>query len=375
MRIRQAGALRLRRDDRTCRDRVSKPVPRRTSTLVDVAQAAGVSVSTAGRVLRGAAQPADAALRARVVAAAAQVGYVANLAARSLRDGKRTMVGLVVGDMLDPYYAEVAEAFTQRAEEAHGQLALVCNMQRDPLLELKYCRQLWEHRVAGIVLAGGGFDQWTHLGRLSSLVEQMLGAGVRVATLSPRNLAAPVFSADNVEVGRTMAAAVVSRGHRVIGVMLGPPQSEVTQRRLQGVMSQLGNLRVSVSHSEYRYGAGRAATIDLLARDPAITALLVGSDAMAYGVVDQLRTMDRRVPEDVSVVSIGNADGFAKGDTDAASAAEARRGPRLTTVDVGLARCGEAALDYIVGGAEATGHGRFECALFEGETLGDCIAP
>ena len=46
-------------------------------------------------------------------------------------------------------------------------LAMVCNMQRDPLLELKYCRQLWEHRVAGLILAGGGFDQVTHRDQLA----------------------------------------------------------------------------------------------------------------------------------------------------------------------------------------------------------------
>ena len=333
----------------------------RSPTLVDVARVAGVSVSTAGRVLRSSGYPVDPALGERVEAAAARVGYVANVVARTLRDGTRSMVGLVVGDMLDPYYGQVAEAFTQRAESVHGRLALVCNMQRDPQLELKYCRQLWEHRVAGIVLAGGGFDQWTHLGQLASLVEQMVRAGVAVATLSPRNLGVPVFSVDNVEVGRTMARAVLAHGHRTVGVMLGPPQSEVTQQRLKGVTSVLADLRVSVSHSEYLYAAGRAAAVDLLARDPAITALIVGSDTMAYGVVDQLATMGWRVPAQVSVVSVGNSD------------TGQRRQPRLTTVDLGLAECGSAALDYIAAAgsdaADVDPDWRFEGRLIEGETL------
>ncbi len=120
----------------------------KVATLVEVAKAAGVSVSTAGRVLRDADYHVDPALGERVREAAARLGYVANVLARSLRGGTPGLVGLIVGDMLDPYYAEIAEAVTQHAESTHGLLALVCNMQRDPLLEIKYCRQLWEHRVA-----------------------------------------------------------------------------------------------------------------------------------------------------------------------------------------------------------------------------------
>ena len=80
-------------------------------------------------------------------------------------------------------------------------MAMVCNMQRDPVLELKYCRQLWEHRVSGLILAGGGFDQVTHHDKLVAVLDQMMSNGVVVTPLSPRDLDAPVFSVDNGLVG------------------------------------------------------------------------------------------------------------------------------------------------------------------------------
>lgn len=339
------------------------PSRSKVATLVDVARSAGVSVSTAGRVLREADYPVDPALGERVRAAAARVGYVPNVLARSLRGGAPKLIGLIVGDMLDPYYAEVAEAVTQRAETTHGLLALVCNMQRDPQLEMKYCRQLWEHRVAGLILAGGGFDQWTHLGRLSALVGQMRRAGVAVATLSPRNLDAPVFSADNEAVGRLLAESVVARGHRAVGVLIGPPQSEVTQQRLRGIASVLtaAGARFAVSHGEYLPASGAQATECLLGADSGITALLAGSDALAAGALERLEAMGRQVPRDIAVVSIGN------------TRLSSRQGQKLATIDVGLAECGRAALDYIAsaakGAAAVADKWTFEPRLVAGDTL------
>src|ERR1700735_1581040 len=153
---------------------------RGSPTLVDVAREAGVSVSTAGRVLRDGDWPVDAELKERVLAAADRLSYVPNLLARTLRAGRPALVGLVAGNMLDPYYGEIAEAVTRHAEAPHLMLAMVCNMQRAPLLELKYFRPSWEHRVAGLILAGGGFDQLTHRAELAAIIEQMKKSGVVV---------------------------------------------------------------------------------------------------------------------------------------------------------------------------------------------------
>ena len=154
-------------------------------TLADVARTAGVSVSTAGRVLRDQGWPVEEGLKQRVLAAAAQLAYVPNVMARTLRGGAPAAVGLIVGNMLDPYYGEIAEIVTKHAEQMAGKmLVMVCNMQRDPALEIDYCRRLWEHRVAGLILAGGGFDQTTRHDELAELLARMERSGVTITTLN-----------------------------------------------------------------------------------------------------------------------------------------------------------------------------------------------
>lgn len=337
-------------------------------TLADVARLANVSISTAGRVLREADYPVHPSLRDRVTMAAARIGYVRNVLARTLRGGMSLAVGLVVGDMLDPYYGQIAEAITERAESAHSIVAIVCNMQRDPVLELKYCQQLWEHRVAGLILAGGGFDQWSHFGQLAALLQQMARAGIAVATLSPRGIdAARTFCVDNEKVGEMLARHLIDHGHRRMGVLLGPPQGEVTQQRLRGILRTLTGegARFQVIHSAYTPQAGSEGVRRLLKNDRELTGFIAGSDSMAFGVCAELQHLGRPVPKSASVVSIGN--------TLMAQWAT----PRLTTVDVRLAYCGRAALDYVasrISGAEAPPERVFAPKLVQGHSVSTVLS-
>lgn len=332
-------------------------------TLVDVARAAGVSVSTAGRVMRASGWPVDPALTERVRAAAAQLGYVPNMLARTLRAGAPGLVGLVAGDMLDPYYGEIAEAVTRHAESAHRMLALVCNMQRDPVLELNYCRQLWEHRVAGLILAGGGFDQLTHYDEFAAAIKQMGQSGVVVTTIGPRGLDVPSFSVDNTLVGRIAAAELVSHGHRHVGIVTGQVRNEVRRQRLAGIVDTLeaAGVRYAVSLPTTRDDPDLAVTT-LLAANPDITGLIATTHMMSMRVVSGVRRSGRSVPKDVSVVAIGNAK-LVEWST-----------PRLTYVDLNLEACSRAALDYIaakVGGTAPEPADIRQPVLMPGESVRD----
>jgi LacI family transcriptional regulator len=306
-------------------------------TLVDVAREAGVSVSTAARVIRGTDATVDEGLKERVRAAAVRVAYVPNVLARNLRAGAPTLVGLVIGDMLDPFYGEIAQAITEQAESMHSMLAVVCNMQRDPELELNYCRRLWEHRVGGLILAGGGFDQWTHKDRLATLVGRMVASGVVVTTLSPRGLDVPAFHVNNDQVGRLAAEELIANGHRRIGILIGTQQNDVTGQRLSGMTRALADAgaQFHIAHIEYSSPAAGAAVAALIASNPDITGVIAGSYAMSMGIIKWLRASGRSVPSDVSVVGIGN------------TKIGEWTSPKLTTVDLKLGAFGCAALGYI----------------------------
>lgn len=335
----------------------------RAPTLKDVAAQAGVSLATAGRVLRNEAYPVDKILAERVRQVAASLGYVPNILARSLRGGAPSMVGLIIGDMVEPYYAEIAEAVTQHAESAHRTLALVCNMQRDPLLELKYCQQLWEHRVAGLVLAGGGFDQEEHKETLRALLSRMVQSGVIVTALSPRDLGIPEFAVDNREVGQMMARELTKHGHRKIGIITGPPKSPVTQLRVAGAIDVIEDVggEYEVIHSTLNPGAGAAAVERLVNVRPDLTGFVVGSGSIALGVLQKLRELGREIPRDASVVSVGN------------SRLAEWSYPPLVTIDVRLTDCGRQALDYIqnrLRGLEARDAVSMTIRVTKGATVG-----
>jgi LacI family transcriptional regulator, galactose operon repressor len=294
-------------------------------------------MSTAARVIRNPESRVDEMLQEKVRAAAVRVGYVPNLMARNLRTGAQKIIGLVVGHMMDPYYGEIAEAITDRTE-SHSMVAMVCNMQRDPLLELKYCQQLWGHRVGGLILAGGGFDQWTHQQRLADLVDQMSSNGVVVATLSPRNVNAPAFCVDNEQVGRCAAAELVAHGHQHVGVLIGHSQNQVTQQRLKGISEvcvQAG-VELRVAHADYSAESAAEAAACMLADNKSITGLVAGSYSMSMGITSWLQSSGRRVPDDISVIGIGNP------------ALAAWSSPKLTAVDLCLETCGRSAVDFVV---------------------------
>jgi LacI family transcriptional regulator len=314
-------------------------------TLVDVAREAGVSVSTAGRALRDGGWPVDALLKERVHVAAARLGYVPNMLARTLRAGAPALVGLVVGNMLDPYYGEIAQAVTRHAEASHTMLAMVCNMQRDPVLELKYCRQLWEHRVAGLILPGGGFDQTSHHDEFASILGQMARGGVVVTLLSPRNIDAPVFCVDNELVGQMAAAELIVHGHRCIGIASGRTFNELRKQRLRGMIAALDEAGATYHVAQADSDEEPSAAVAALLRDnPDITGIIASSHMISMHVVNAVRKVGRSVPSDVSIVAIGSAR-LAEWST-----------PRLTHIDLNLEMCGRAALDYIA--AKVAGEAR-----------------
>jgi Transcriptional regulators len=332
-----------------------------TPSLPQIAARAGVSLSTASRVLRDGPTRVSPELSERVRRAADEFGYVPNLVAQSLRQGRQASIGLVVGDMLDPYFGEIAEAVTLEANSS-SLLAMVSNMQRDRRLELEHCRRLWGHRVTGLVLAAGAYVDSPYRDELATVIRRMQATGIVVVALAPRDIDVPTICVDNEEVGGLVASRLVAEGHRRIG-LVGGSEKNVTQRlRLAGIRRTLAVAGVEpvVVHKEFSVEAGAQGLEEILQLEPRVTAVIGGSDRVAYGIMTRLRELGRRIPEEVSVVGIG--------DTTLARVAS----PRLTTVDVKLAESGRAAVRYIVAreaGTEWTEPMRLQAALVEGATV------
>jgi LacI family transcriptional regulator len=306
------------------------------TTLNDVALEARVSVSTAARVLRDSTYPVAPELQKRVREAAEKLRYVPNLLAKKLRGGEHPSLGLIVGNMRDPHFGQIAQTVTKAARE-RSLMAMVANMQRDPQQELAMVRELWEHRVNGIILAGGGFDQQTYKGELAALVKQLTRSGVVVVSLGDRGITMPVFSVDNEAVAVLLARRAVELGHTEIGISTGPSNSHVTPQRLRGfkrIFSEAG-AQSTIVHTTFGIPGGIEAQEKLLGSNPKITMIIANADTLGVGVVQGLSARGMSVPDDISVMSAGNT-AYAEICT-----------PRLVTADICLAQCCDAAVQYI----------------------------
>ncbi|MEU7841195.1 LacI family DNA-binding transcriptional regulator [Micromonospora sp. NPDC049114] len=303
--------------------------------LVEVAERAGVSLATASRALAG-REGVSTEVADRIRRVAHELGYVANPYARTLAGGARSTVGLIVHQVDDPYFSEIAAGVIQLAAE-QGLLVQICQSGRDPGYELQQLRHLIAQRVGIILISGSGYDD----PRVETEARAELAAfqdhGGRVAAIGRHALGVDAVLPDNEAGGHALATHLMDLGHRRIAVAAGSAGLTTVADRLAGVTSALRQrgLRpddLTVVHGDFTRGGGRAATEQILNEHPETTAIIALNDAMAIGVLSTLRSRRVPVPARVSVV------GF----DDVSVAADLA--PSLTTIRLPMAEMGRTAL-------------------------------
>jgi LacI family transcriptional regulator len=305
-----------------------------TVTLQDVATSAGVSLATASRALHGGTRVVTAELRERVEKAAADLGYTSHGPAQALARATTPVVGLIVHDITDAYFSAMAIG-AMRVAHDNGLLVLVCNTFRDPRLELDYVARLRAQRARGVLLFGSGFSERSYQSTLQRELDSMTALGGRVVCISPHGFETDAVLPDHREGGRLAGRHLTELGHSRIGVISGPANLLVNQERLRGFRDHLRTVDLTLPPGQLGKGdftrdGGRAATVDLLTRNPDLTAIFALNDVMAVGALAALRDdLHLPVPDRVSVV------GF----DDIALTSDVQ--PALTTVHLPLEEIGQ----------------------------------
>ncbi|UMG93619.1 LacI family DNA-binding transcriptional regulator [Nocardioides sp. TF02-7] len=309
---------------------------RTTLRLQDVATEAGVSIATASRSLSGAPGVSEAVAE-RVREVARQMGYVANVHARSLAAGTSRSVGLVVHEIGDPYFAEIATGVL-RVGAREGLTVQICHTGRDSERELDQIRMLVANRVGAIVVAGSGFVDPALQAAAKSDLQAYRAAGGRVAVIGRHHLGVDAVLPDNVGGGRAVAEHLLDLGHRRMAIATGSRQLTTIVDRLAGVAEAFAGAGldfsgVPVVEAEFTRAGGKLAAERILADHPEVTAVLALNDDMAIGILSVLRARGIRVPEQVSVAGFDDV-------TVAQDLA-----PSLTTVRLPMVDMGEQALE------------------------------
>lgn len=269
------------------------------ATMKDVAERSGVSVTTVSHVVNGTRRVSDE-VRLRVEGVMEEIGYRPNILARGLRRGEATLLGLVVPDATNPYFAEIARAVADACSE-EGYAVIICNSDGRRDREKEAVEVLAANRVGGIFLVNVGVTE-----RDAALFD---GLAIPLVMLDREIPGIPVDSIqiDNVHGGRQATDHLLALGHRRIACIAGPSQVSPSGDRVTGYRQALEAAGLPfdpslVLRGDFTPASGHACAGALMDGDRRPTALFACNDLMAFGAVTALAERGLSVPGDVSVV-------------------------------------------------------------------------
>jgi LacI family transcriptional regulator len=275
------------------RERVNK------ITIADVAREAGVSRQTVSRVLNDKSE-IRASTRESVMQVIERLGYSPSGIARGLATNKTLTVGLVVPDITNPFFPEIARG-VEDVVRKHGYEMFLCNSVEDPGREEHVLRALEDKRVDGAIICSSRLPDERLFPRL-----RQQRAAVLVNRLAPPELAGTV-RVEDAEGTEQAVNHLLAGGHHVIGFLCGPSNSHSAKERARG-------FEAALSAGEYRLDrdlmrpcppnpeGGYEAALALLSEHSGIDGLVCYNDLVAVGALRACAKLGLRVPDDVAVV-------------------------------------------------------------------------
>mgnify|MGYP003108653542 CR=1 FL=1 len=312
------------------------------SNIYKVAEAAGVSPKTAARILAG--QSLRSKKRESVLEAARRLGYVRNQQAANLRSGTTSVIGIIVPDMTNPFYAKVIQVMHDTCQRFGFSILLGASFGSHEE-EARALENLLRYRVDGIFLNASERP----VGAVSSsLCRQFISQGKPVVVSG--ELGEALEGCARVEVDNTSAMDVAvrhlrSRGHTRLGFLGGPQQSMGMRERYLGFRDAMARESLAFSEDSVVYMTGgsqdRVAEIcrlwKSLSEKDRPSAFIAGNDMIAISALKAFEQMSVRVPEEVSIIGF---DGIDLG---------ALVSPALTTVKQPIERMAEDISQWMVG--------------------------
>ena len=268
-------------------------------TMREVAKRAGVSPATVSRVLNKTPYIA-AKTEQRVLEVVRQLNYIKNVHARRLATGRSDLFGLLISEIVNPYFPEIIRGFQAAAWERSFDV-LLCNTEYNPNRIQTVVHKLIESDVRGVAIMTSSVDQ--------SVTSQLSAAGIAVVCC---NLGPPRPLISNISIdyqyGISQAIEhVVALGHSRAAVIAGPGDNRTAitiRHALVAGLSQRGLSPFPVLDCNYRVDAGAAAVQTILSHRQIPTVIFCGSDLIAMGAMNALEQANVRVPQDVSVIGI-----------------------------------------------------------------------
>jgi DNA-binding LacI/PurR family transcriptional regulator len=267
--------------------------------IKDVADAAGVSTATVSRVLADKPHVRQE-VKARVMEVVKELNYRPNRVARSLRSRKSTIIGLIVSDIENPFFHQVARAVEDTAHE-QGYSVMLCNNDEDPDKEQQYLHLIRDENLAGIILSP------TRQTADDFLATSQLNIPMVVIDRRVSNAEVDNILIDNVQAAQTITTHLIEHGYRRIGAIFGIGSTTGRERR-EGFMQALKVHDVQPSTDVVKYANPREddgfnMTLKLMQLPDPPEAILTSNSLLAAGALRALRESNKAIPEEVAFAS------------------------------------------------------------------------
>ncbi|WP_432883511.1 LacI family DNA-binding transcriptional regulator [Kribbella sp. CA-245084] len=300
-----------------------QPIRAGRATIYDVAGLAGVSRQTVSRAINDKGE-IDPETKERVLQAARSLGYRPSRFARGMRGRDTVTVGLVVSDLTNPYFPEVAAGVLEVAKDRGWQVVVAESRGTEDELEALDTLSQQVDAVVGYCDASDDV-----------LAEHVRGLPLVILERAPDQTRFGAVGIDVTDGMRQAVAHLVAKGHVRIGMLDGSPEQEPSVRRL-AFLDQTREAGRTITGAPHSVAGGEVAMTELLDAHPDVTAVIGFNDLIAVGAVRTAIARGLRVPEDIAVIGF---DGLALGDLIT---------PPLTSLVIDKRQVGRLAVEQVV---------------------------
>lgn len=305
---------------------------RKQVTRREVAERAGVSVAVVSYVVNNGPRPVSPETQVKVKKAIRELGYYPNELARSLSRKQTATIGLILPNLTNPVFAEIADSL-EKVCAAEGYMVMLCGTGRDPDKEKWLAETLRAKQVDGVVVIPSKSPQ--------EILKRLQQANIPTVMLEHNLPNTHCVAIDDRYGGRLATQYLLSLGHRRIGLIRRESTSALSTLRFVGYCDALEEAGIPfdpalVIESKAGHGGGYRSMQQLLALSNPPTAVFTHNDVLAMGAIRAIHDAGLTVPYDISVVGYD--------DTISASYLN----PRLTTVKFSIAEMGRQAAQIVL---------------------------
>lgn len=277
------------------------------ATIKDIAKRVGVSTATVSHVINKTRFVSEG-LKQKILQAIQELNYQPNAIARSLVKRKTHTIGIIISDIMNPFYTAIVRGIEDVTYKS-GYNVMLCNTDEDPEKERLYVQVLLEKRIDGLAISTAFRDG------IHPLLPQLKMIPLVNIVRKMKGLSADAVMGDNIGGAYKAIEHLIELGHRRIGIISGPSGLSSGAERLKGCKEAFEDHRLTIDHGLIKFGdfkkeSGYHLTKEIFLRSDPPTAIFVTNNQMTIGALSALNELKMRIPEDISLISFDDMEWY-----------------------------------------------------------------